>query len=203
MLTLRQRIFIIISIVVALLLAVLLYFLYNRKPSAKLDTSGPTAGQSGIPSASESSIATPGSQPPAGISALTPAPQNLPPEDLYLRQLATIFVERFWSYSNQNGDRHISDTLTLATPEMQTWMKTKALDPARLYEGVTTQVLKAVLTKKVGATATVEIGALQEISSRESATSTLAKTSVINRAGQVELKHLAGEWKVDGLYWDK
>ncbi|KKW42258.1 MAG: hypothetical protein UY92_C0009G0062 [Candidatus Magasanikbacteria bacterium GW2011_GWA2_56_11] len=200
MLTLRQRIFAAASIVVALLLAVILYMIYFRRPSAPANDRRP----SGSPSAAlpqPSAAATQrysGTQPlPSGGSR-----SGVISEDVYLRQLAKIFVERFWSFSNQNGNRHIADSLELATPSMQAWMKSRADDGAGLYEGVTTEILRAEVVSKEGDKAVVEIGAQQEISQRTS-TTTPTETTVETRTGRVELERVDGEWKVDALYWDK
>ena len=195
MFTLRQRIFVIISIGIAIILAVVLGLIYYRKwlnrqveaPQPR----GPMAPVTGV--APSFDAAKPPVAPIVGKQTIpSSAPAN--PEEIYLRQLATIFVERFMSYSNQNDNKHIEDTLALSTESMQKWMKTQAQAASLNYAGITTEVMSAAIKTKTASKAVVLIGVQQVVDENGA-----AKT--VQKKGEVSLEKVQVEWKVSGLYW--
>lgn len=194
--TLRQRIFIITSIILAILLAVLVYLLYGRKPT---DTAPGTATNFPNAPATTSIQANqnPDNNQPAKPIIVLPAYS----EDLYVRQVAKIFVERFASYSNQNGNNNIDDSLPLATEGMQKWMKTQLKPESRDYQGVVTEVLSSKLTEKTATTATVTIQTQQSLEQKAATSTGANKKEIIQRKATVKLVKVGSEWKVDALYW--
>lgn len=193
MLTLRQRIFLIISIVVGLIIAIVLGIVYLKRQS---EESGPRT----VTDTTEPSTPT---TPATTLRPEVEVPRvQTNPEELYLRQLATIFVERFATFSNQNNNRHIDDALSLSTPKMQTWLKTQRLAPGEAYNGVTTQVMSTSLASKATDKATVRVAVQQDIGKKSSPTSSL-ESQLAQKKGTVELVKIGADWKVDGFFWDK
>lgn len=132
----------------------------------------------------------PSARPPAATES-----ESGDPEDVYLKQLARIFVERFGSYSNQNDNQHIADVLPLATARMQAYLESQTLDAERVYAGVTTKVVASRITEKSGNTAMVAVDVQRII--RENGGE---RTEYVS--GKVVLKNVNDEWKVDGLFWE-
>lgn len=196
MMTLRQRIFIGLSIIVAIILAILLYLFYNRKPVQ--DNSGQV---SDAPTNSETATGLVNNT--AAETPITPVISQPYSEDLYVRQLSKIFVERFATYSTQNPDGNTEDTFGLATPVMQAWMKTQAKPESRDYEGMTTEVLASSLVEKTEAKATVSIEVQQVLENKKDGATGNTNKKIRQRQGKVTLIKTGTEWKVDGLYWEK
>lgn len=150
-----------------------------------------------VPTTGEDSSFNDGA-PPASSAQTKPTPKTptLPsdPEEIYLRQLARIFVERFGSYSNQNDNEHIADAFTLATRKMQGYIATKALDFNQTYEGATTVVVATSILKRAASAATVSVDAQRVVHE-----SSGERTEYLS--GTVEFLKVNGEWKVDGVYW--
>lgn len=199
MLTLRQRIFIITGIVVALIVVIILITVLPDKTTEDNQTipgqSG-QSGQSGFPGGTATNPSVPG-------SPLTPPPAfATPSEDTYVLQLARIFVERFSTFSNQNDNVHIENVSSLVTAGMYKWVSAQDVTQGDKYEGVTTQVLSSSLLEKSESEAVVVIGAQQEISKMNGGIDGGITRDLVQKDGRVELAKLNGEWKVSGFYWD-
>lgn len=193
MLTLRQRLGVIISVIVLVIAAIIFgYWWSRRQPVVKKPAQNTT-----------STIVVPVT-PPAlsndvprfGDTPVT-APSNVNAEELFIRQLAGIFVERFSSQSNQNGNRNLSDVEPISTPSLMEWVSRQVVAASSTYQGVTARVLSTKLTTREGDAASVAV-AVQETVSRAGAADDLRQ-----RTGRVELVKLNGTWKVNAFYWDK
>lgn len=197
MMTLRQRLFIIISLVITIILAILLLLNYRRHQN-----NNPTAD-----SIIEGTVETDsdgGASSGEDLGLNTSQTQVVPySEDIYVRQLAKIFVERFTSQSTQNDNGHITDTLELATPSMQDWMNTQVKPNTRDYEGVITSVFASKLTEKTSTTATVTIQAQQKWERKAADAVGPVTEEDKRRNGRVTLVKVGETWLVDGLFWDK
>ena len=185
MFTLRQRIFIGVSVIVGIVLVGLLfYFLNKRSVDPELNT------VVAEPVVSE--------QEDKGILFTEEYISSLPeeePEERYLRQLATNFVERFESYSNQNKNQHIVEVLPMLTDQMVKWVNTQYKDQGATYAGVTTRVVVAKLSEKVDDTATIQIETQRQIVNAD------GTTEVQYKKGRITTKKIDGVWKVDGFFW--
>src|SRR3989339_1354535 len=110
MFTLRQRIFVIISVVIGIIIALLLlyYFVFQTesRPRQYFETLLKNNNAAEELEYSQS--------PNSGVSTSTPVFSEYSPE-VYVKQVARIFVERFGSYSNQNDNQHINDVLPMVT----------------------------------------------------------------------------------------
>lgn len=192
MLTLRQRIFIAVSIVVGLILALLLlyYFVFQpeSKPRAFIDSLLKTSiiDEQNLPADNNAVPAT-------AVPALVFSEHS---PEVYAKQVARMFVERFASYSNQNNNQHLADILPLLTAKMEKWVKTQEVASSNSYQGITTRVIASRVDKISAEHATVMIDAQQEEENKSG-------IKITQRSGRVELVKAGEDWKVDGFYWDK
>jgi len=195
MLTLRKRIYIIVSSLIALVLVLLLlYFFVFNKPKDILVEQEITQ-KTDIENKSES-----GSSNKANVSVKIQPQESTKviienSQELYIRQLATIFVERFSSYSNQNQNQHLEDVLILVTDSMANWIKLQILEPGDSYEGVTTKVISSKISELNEQEAIVLVDVQQLIQKKN-------EQKVEYKSGRVNLKKINEEWKVAGLYWE-
>lgn len=193
MLTLRQRLALIITGIVLVIGLIILGIWWNRraKPVTQTTTQTPSSTVD-VPVA-----------PPAladdvlrfGDAPITD-PKDENAEDRYVRQLAGIFVERFATYSNQNGNRNLSDVEPISTPSLMQWVSRQGAAASSTYQGVTASVLSSALAKRDGDAATVNVG-VQETISQSGQPDQLRQ-----RTGRVELVKIGGAWKVNAFYWD-
>lgn len=193
MLTLRQRLGVIISVIVLVIAAIIFgYWWSRRQPVIKqpVKTTTSTIIEPVTPPALSNDV------PRFGDTPVT-APSNVNAEELFIRQLAGIFVERFSSQSNQNGNRNLSDVAPISTPSLMEWVSRQVVAASSTYQGVTARVLSTKLTTRDGDVASVAV-AVQETVSRAGAADDLRQ-----RTGRVELVKLDGTWKVNAFYWDK
>jgi len=197
MMTLRKRIFVGASILVAVLLALLLLFLMGSKDPGPDSGDGTGDGDGASLAPLVGVGAGPGN---AGNTGQIPPPKiNRPvvaPEDNQLVHLSRTFVERFGSLSNQNDNRHIDDVLPLTTPSMQQWLRTQDQETSDKYQGKTTTVIVSRLESRDGVNASVHIEA-QELLESDAGKETQYKK------GSVTLVKQNGEWKIDGLFWNR
>ncbi|OGH72798.1 MAG: hypothetical protein A2921_03220 [Candidatus Magasanikbacteria bacterium RIFCSPLOWO2_01_FULL_43_20b] len=199
MLDLRKRIFIILSLGIGFILAftLLFYFVLNKKKA--VEVAAPLTGET----TAEATAALPGgSSAPAGGGAVLPPAKEpevfVPVEksrEIYAKQIARLFVERFTTFSNQNDNTHIDDVLILATSPMGKWIETQKIKTAAEYQGVTTKVIAASLSNISDNSASVKVDTQQIKSNAD-------KQETAYRSGTVDLVDAGGEWKVGGFYWD-
>lgn len=161
--TLRARIFFVISLVVLIVLAISIVLLVARRRAAPLppppNVAVPTAPASVSPNAG-----TPGPAPavPAGGVSAAPA---ISPEDIQrtaAKQLAKTFVERYNTYSTDNKFQNIRDVQLLVTASF--WKKiaaplaaaTPAAGP-QPFVSVSTMVITDGITTWKGDSADLEL----------------------------------------------
>lgn len=196
MMTLRQRISIGLGLGILIIGLIVWYLLANREVAP--DSTGqvsdaPTITTDTIDGAAETTTPT------ETVPTVT-APFS---EDVYLKQLSKIFVDRFATHSTQNPNDNITDVIELATPTMQAWLRTQTKTESRDYEGVTTEVLASSIAEKTADKATVLIEAQQILENKKAEASGLTNKQMVQRTGKVVLVKVSGVWKIEGLYWDK
>lgn len=115
----------------------------------------------------------------------------------YLRQLASIFVERFNSYSNQNDNTHIEDASEMATDRMKRWIQTQKVVQSSNYEGVVTEVFATEMERLYDIRAVIRVQAkVTSISG--------GREQVEYKTGHVDLlEEVENEWLVDKFVWDE
>lgn len=189
MMDIRKRIFLGASVVIGLIIVLILSFMFFSREQAPETETPQEQG-------TQTQTQPQGTDTPTEVQ--TPPVQLSPEEitDRYVRQFASLFVERFGSYSNQNSGSHITDILPLVTPSMQRWLETQYTDNEQQYSGVTTQVIVSNLTSREDGNATVAVDTQQLI--REN-----GEERIEQRSGRVELIGSGNDWKVDGFFWEK
>lgn len=133
-------------------------------------------------------------QPPASIETPVVNAPSVDPKELEVKQLATLFVERFGSYSNQNNQQNYKDVVSLMTASMASWAATQNTTTSLDYYGVTTNVVAVNLKESTDSTATVEVGVQEVIETK-------SEQKIQYRTGQVQMVKEGNGWKVSGLYW--
>ncbi|MFA5211211.1 MAG: hypothetical protein WC414_01760 [Patescibacteria group bacterium] len=121
-------------------------------------------------------------------------------EELYVKQLAIIFAERYNTYSNQNNNVHLSDLQSLITDSMRLWIENNALVYNEEYEGVTSQVLSSEILSYNEESATVILDINQTIQKEDAK---ILKIEKKQRSAKVELKKINEKWLVNGFYWQE
>lgn len=196
MIDFRKKIFIAVGIVLALIIALVLFLLYFRQPKAPASNpTTPVVTETGGKVSQSATPATPatGSGPVIAKPAEAAKPAVAPAE-FYVKQLSGIFLERFLSYSNQNNNQHLDDVLSLTTDKMAKWVMMQKVQPSSEYQGVNTTVVASSVKEITASQAVVLIGVQRVYEGKEN------KTEYKN--GRVELIKVGQEWKVDGFYWE-
>jgi hypothetical protein len=198
MFSLRQRIFIIISVVfgiIAIAIAgILITGRLKQNDSQTPDTTQQTGDQ--LPVAPNALIQQPGAvPPPSGVTQ--PSFSDDIPKERLARQVAELFVERFATRSNQNNNAHIDAVLPFVTETMAQWTQSQTVSQSGGYVGTRTDVVTTNVTAITDTTATVRIEATQLVEQGGTTQST-------QKTGRVELVlDVNGVWKVSGFFWDR
>ena len=193
--SLRARIFIIISIFVIFILGISIFLVVrNKNKSAEPQTVTPTdstASQNGVQPNGQILV---GDQAPAGLPAKTATP--LEAEKNGAVQLAKVFVERYGTYSSDNNFQNIKEVEALVTPAL--WSKISAPMNAKTstasFVGVTTKVISLELTAWSDTAATVELKTTR-IEEKNGAVSTRYQNAI------VQMVKTGGVWLADKLVW--
>lgn len=189
MLSLRKRIFLLIGSVV-LVVGLILLWVFFRDTTP---TTPPTEITPGTPAEVEiDPITTVDYRRPDTIPT-QPVLNPANPDETYAKQSARIFVERFWSYSNQNDNQHINDALALSVEAMHSWIDSQVKEQSLQYSGVTTEVLSSRILSYSTLAATVEIGARQT-------TRGTGGEETKNIIAKVDLVKVGEKWLVSGLW---
>ena len=191
MLTRKKKIITALGIAAGLLVVALLVFWFFFRDGATpfQDQGSDTAalqqgniGQQGVPQFE---------LPP---DATTVPASNTDPDANYAQQFASIFVERFSSFSNQNNNTHLEEVFAMATARMQTWMQTQRVEQQDLYQGKTVRVIATTVDAFSPEQESIGIQAQVEDTSS-------AGSVVTYRNGRVELVRSGNDWLVDGFFW--
>lgn len=189
MLTLRKRIFIIVGIAAGILVSILLLILLFRTDKVSNLVENVTKNLPFSKPEPQEVVNTP------NISNSSPQESTQDPDEVYVKQLAGIFVERFNSYSNQNNNIHLEDVIVLSTEDMADWLRDQEIDQGNEYQGVTTNVVASNI-QSISIGQAVVLVDVKEVSMGNGG-------GAINyRSGRVELDKVGSEWKVDGFYWE-
>ena len=192
MLTLRQRVLVGFGTVLIIILILVLYFVFISKPQS-VDEEIPTVVDN-VEISDDSSI----SIEQYLEKQLEEKTINQPaqdPDELYAKQVAITFVERYSSYSNQNDNGHIEDAVSMSTKKMAQWIETQGLQKSYDYSGVTTEVITADIDDISDTSAVVLLSTRQILETYET-------QEVIQKDGRVDLTRVGNDWKVSAFYWD-
>ncbi|MDO8626648.1 MAG: hypothetical protein Q7K39_04350 [Candidatus Magasanikbacteria bacterium] len=196
--SLRTRLFIVISLAVLVILGISIALLVRSKraaaPPALGITNTPTAPANIIDSNTvEERLPALTNPPSLGVVTAPPAKQTtLEAEQSGVRQLAVIFVERYNSYSTDNKWQNIVEVKSLVTQKM--WQRIGAKvgtpQPAGPFVGNTAEVFVSELTKWDPPTA---VATLQVRNTLEKN----GQITVTNQNIVVTLIKDSGDWLVD------
>lgn len=191
--SLRARIFIIVSIVMLFILGVSIFLIVNKNKSAPAGQNGQTAAEQsgGTPAPAPSSVATPV---PEGLPAKTATP--LEAEQNGVQQLAKVLVERYGTYSSDNNWQNIKDVQALVTKSF--WSKLSGQingASAPGFVGVTTKVIGTNLTNWSETKAAV---ALTTVRTEEKN----GKITTYYQNADVEMIKQGEQWLADKLTWN-
>lgn len=198
--TLRTRIFIIGGLVIGLLLSVGLSLYLFRDKNKKNNLFAPTQNvtdKEAVKPSEESPYKNNNNVGPQNKVIESIAVTNQTLDEVYVKQLAALFVERFDTYSNRNGNAHIEDAIVLSTYEMASWLNSQKITQEGPYRGVTTKVLASDVITLLKEKARVTIGA------EETVYQTGAPEISKFRTGLVDLIKIDKEWKVSGFHWEE
>ncbi len=194
--SLRARIFIIVSILMFLVLGVSIFLVVrNKNKTSAPQTTAPVDNTVVTGNGQPGSQTQIGAQAPAGLPAKTATP--LEAEKNGAVQLAKVFVERYGTYSTDNNFQNIKEVATLVTESL--WSKISApmsfKSTSQSFVGVTTKVISMDLTSWSDTKATVEL----------KTTRTEEKNGAVSTRYQnatVEMVKIGGVWLVDKLTWN-
>lgn len=190
---LRKRILIIIGSVILIVAIIFLFYYFRQKETVNID-----GGSQILPPQTDSSVQF--QQPTASTNVNTPVTEKVEmpkvdPDELYMKQISRIFVERFLSYSNQDDNQHIDEVLPMVTESMVGWIKKQALEFDLEYSGITTRVIASRLQEMDDEKAVVLVDVQQTIDNTDG-------QKVEYKSGRVNLRRVDDDWKIEGLYWD-
>lgn len=200
--TTRKKIFIFSGLITGLIIVIILLFIFlgnSKNNNQQGEVSTGSSQNSNFPAGAVNGNA----YQDQGTGILYNTNVNLladgiPKQDIteqYLRQLASIFVERFNSYSNQNDNTHIEDALEMSTEKMGRWISTQKVFQSSEYEGVVTKVFSAQLDKLYDTRAVIKVQAKITKKVRGS-------EEVEYKTGFVDLlEEVEGTWLVDRFVW--
>ncbi|MDP3900386.1 MAG: hypothetical protein Q8Q23_04885 [bacterium] len=192
----RKRLIAILVIILALIILVgLIYFMFLAPVAPVVPEATPTVNES--------------NQLPATSDGITTAPdlprQPSPPRDTTkedLRHIASSFVERYGSYSNQSGFSNLRELNLFMSNSLQAWManyiaNTNQAD-TNIYYGITT---KAVVVEVVNYQEALGEAEFLVKTQRAEAIGTSANTRKFQQDATVRMKKEGGIWKVDWVSW--
>lgn len=194
--SLRTRIFVIISILVLLILGISIFLVVknknkNTEPQAVAPTDNTVVNGNGQPNGQ----VLVGTQTPTGLPAKIAAPLEI--EKNGVTQLAKVFVERYGTYSTDNDWQNIKDVQTLVTQSL--WSKISApmysKTTSQSFVGVTTKVISLDLAMWSDAKATVGL----------KTTRTEEKNGIVTIRYQNATVNLVKQntvWLIDKISWD-
>ena len=200
MLTLRARLFIIISVVVFLILGISIGLLFLRRSQNKPEVTPPVVVETGDATTTNSLplITTPVKTPvensvPTGLQVKERTPEEVTQNGV--KQYAKIFIERYATYSTDSNFQNIRDVEGLVTPRFWRVLSPQlATTPATgSFTGVTTQVVMVSILNWQNTLATVELKTKQMTTK---GTSPAATTYVTYK---VKMEKLANAWLVDSV----
>ena len=151
--TLRTRIFIIVSLIILFILGVSLFLIYySKKNSAPVEPGTAQTQTPGLPAPADTQQQTP------TTGAVVPKQSSEEAIKNAAKQAAKIFIERYGSYSTDNNYENIREVQILVTDSL--WTKLSALigkPTDGKFVGVTTQVRVSSFEDYNGTNATVKL----------------------------------------------
>ncbi|HRY36876.1 MAG TPA: hypothetical protein P5230_03310 [Candidatus Magasanikbacteria bacterium] len=197
-LTLRARIFIIISIVVLLILAIsvgLIVFSKQRNTDSGENTQNNQ--EQTVGGQTDTAIVANGTVPTA--IGINPAVSPLSEEEKIksaAQSIAKIFIERYGSYSTDNPGQNLKELESLSTKDL--WnvfaKRIEGMNTGKEFIGVTTEAFSVTVTE-----ITAEKATIRAITSREENNGGVVKN--YNQEAEISLVRNGEGWLVDNVKW--
>ncbi len=193
--SLRARIFIIISVVVLLVLSISIFLVVRGKDSNNQATPNnmSDASNSGQNNSS-GSVADSGTEVPSGVPVRARTPLEV--EQSGVEQLAKVFIERYGTYSTDNEFANIKEAEPLVTKLL--WSKISlgigAASQGSGFTGLTTKAVSATLVSWTDASAVFDIRVLRN----ENKNGTVSNR---NQTVTVEMVKSGNSWLANSLVW--
>ncbi len=161
--SLRTRIFILISLTVLIILGISLLLVWGFRKKAPATT----AINQNLPTAQQTTSISSGGAIEPIVNAPAPAlPINLTSEDVEkntAKQLAKVFIERYGTYSTDNGSENVKEIKSLVTSALWTTLSARMNNigvnenqaPTGVFYGISTQVFNMELNNWTGSSATI------------------------------------------------
>jgi len=195
--TLRTRIFIIVSLAVLFILGISLLLYISGKKAAAPVSPPATVNEPAVINTDVTPGLTPSVTPGEKLVQVKPATSEEQIQNA-VRQWAKIFIERYGSYSSDNPGQNILDVKDLASDDL--WAKIGSRINTTVsggaFYGITTQVISAQLTEWAADTATVAMSTMRAEN----------KNNVISNRQQdavVVMTKIGEDWKVKSFTWGK
>ena len=198
MLTFRAKVFIIVSVVIFVFLAVSVFLIYSAK---KKEAAAPTGqGQTTTPAVMDSENFNPDA---IGTKPLLQAPAGTPVAPLTTaeawknasRQMAKIFTERYGTFSTDNESANIRELESQVTPSFWRVISGKIKPSAGgEFYGVTTVVAASDFVDYSDTAAKISV-TTQRTETKGTA------VSGKNQKAEVSLVKSGSQWLVDGFEW--
>lgn len=193
--SLRARIFFVVSVVVFLVLAISIFLIVRNKNKTTQITDVSTDVNVNNNQNNDQSIGQVATEIPAGVSVKAPTSEEV--EKNAVEQLAKVFIERYGTYSTDNNGQNIIESQSLVTKPLwsriSTGLNTKNTNQPFL--GLTTKVMSMDLESWSAAKATVSLKTMRAED----------KNGVITNRYQnvtVEMVKEGGVWLADKLTWN-
>lgn len=197
MITLRSRIFIMISVVVLLILGISigLTVLFKKKTPAVNQTASSTPTNQIDSQNFPAQITTPATKVPEGLPVKQATSEEV--QKNVAKQMARIFIERYATFSSDNNGDNIREVESLVTKELWAEISKRLnLAPTGVFSGATTKVFAIDVTEFTSAKATVALMTQRTVTK---GTATEQKNENVN----VSLVKSGDTWLVEKFEWIK
>ncbi len=196
---LRTRLFIILSVIIAIILAISVLLLLNKRSKTKKAEMASSTAQSDLNQVDRVPV-----QSITDVSSIisngtiTVAQQTT--EEIQkntAKQISKVFAERYGSFSTQNSYQNILEIKDLVTTDLYSSLS-QIMNTAQnqtTYYGMTTKVIAMNITKWASDSATITLSATRE----ETKSSTTKKT---NQDAVVQMTKSGSNWLVSSFKWD-
>lgn len=198
-LTLRTRIFVIISVALLLVLAIsiVLVIFSNKKTDTEVPKIEGEQNQA-VFNEQTGALITSGDTVPMVINENTPIASMNDEEKIKsaVQNIAKIFIERYGSYSTDNPGENLKDLEILSTPDLWKILKSRidSMTTGQEFVGVTTRAFSSTIVSFEKNNAKVKV-----ISAREENKN--GEIRNFNQEAEVELLFAQGSWLVDDVKW--
>jgi hypothetical protein len=195
--SLRARIFIIISVILLLVLSISIFLIVRSKkkntditpaPNNVITDNTPNIVQPG-------GLVQSGTEIPAGLPAKVPTSEEV--EKNGVEQLAKVFVERYGTYSTDNEGQNIRESQTLVTKSL--WSKISAglnnKTSSQSFLGITTKAMSVTLSDWSGTKAVVSLKTMRA-ENKNGTVTTLYQNATVDMVKE------NGVWLADKLVWN-